>query len=107
MKILVVGDIMLDSYICGTAERMSQEAPVPIFLKDNANTPPSVLGGAGNVAMNLKELQVEVDLCGIIGNDLAGSIIARILRYNNIDDDYLYKDRIRKTTVKTRVLVNN
>ena len=60
-SILVVGDIILDAYLRGKSSRLSQEAPVPVVLIE---TDDYVLGGAANVAANLKQLGCSVDLCG-------------------------------------------
>lgn len=74
-KILVVGDVMLDHYFHGTANRLSPEAPVPVV---HVGKQEPRLGGASNVALNLARLGAEVTLCGTVGRDHAGGIIRRI-----------------------------
>jgi len=66
MKIAIIGDVMIDSYIKGKVHRMSPEAPVPVLLLDKEE---HRLGGAANVALNLKALGAEVFLCSVIGKD--------------------------------------
>ena len=65
-KVLVVGDIMLDSYLFGDAHRISPEAPVPIIRVENEK---NLLGGAGNVARNIKSLGANPMLIALTGND--------------------------------------
>ena len=66
MKVAIVGDVMIDSYVMGKVHRMSPEAPVPVLLLDKEE---HRLGGAANVALNLKALGAEVYLCSVIGTD--------------------------------------
>lgn len=80
-RILVAGDFILDSYTFGTAERISPEAPVPIVRAEREDEKP---GGAGNVALNLRALNMEVTAFGIAGNDAPGSILQRLLQDNGI-----------------------
>jgi rfaE bifunctional protein kinase chain/domain len=89
-RIAIVGDVMLDAYIMGKVHRMSPEAPVPILL---LNQEDQRLGGAANVALNLKALGAEVFLCSVVGKDVQGLKLIEFLQ-----------DDSRKTTVKTRVL---
>lgn len=95
---VIVGDIMLDTYECGTVTRISPEAPVPIF---NTREKKHVLGGAGNVAANLSALGCEVRLLGIIGRDAAGESIKGLLLKHRVSCQRLLTVR-RPTTVKTR-----
>ena len=71
-NILVIGDVMLDTYMSGKISRISPEGPIPVF---NYKTQNDYLGGAANVAMNLKSIGANVTLCGTIGNDLNGNKI--------------------------------
>jgi rfaE bifunctional protein kinase chain/domain len=103
-NILVVGDLMLDHYIFGTATRLSPEAPVPIVNVKNEN---KIIGGAANVASNLVDLGAAVFLAGITGNDAFGEEIRFILQGKNIGTDLIMKDDSRSTTVKTRVIASN
>jgi D-glycero-beta-D-manno-heptose-7-phosphate kinase len=100
IKILVVGDIMLDEYIHGTSNRISPEAPVPIVLvNDNSSN----LGGAANVANNCANLGAAVTLIGIIGVDDAGKELALKMESNNIN--YLGPiDENAVTTKKIRIM---
>src|SRR5947209_6077760 len=72
-RVLVIGDVILDRYIFGTAERMSQEAPVPVLLADQRE---ERLGGAASVASMLAVLGAEVQLLGVVGTDLPSAAIA-------------------------------
>jgi rfaE bifunctional protein kinase chain/domain len=103
-NILVIGDLMLDHYIFGSATRLSPEAPVPIVnvIKEN-----KIIGGAANVASNLVDLGAVVTLAGIIGNDHPGEEIKSILSAKNISTELIVKDDSRTTTVKTRVIAGN
>ena len=69
VKVLVIGDLMIDHYIRGKFERISPEAPVPIVDIINEET---MLGGAGNVLKNLKSFGVNTDIVSVIGNDAHG-----------------------------------
>ena len=93
-KVLVVGDIMLDEYHFGRVERISPEAPVPVFLETNERR--FVAGGAANVAVNISAIGVDVTLFGIIGNDYSGDKIIELI--------YITKIENRKTTLKLRYI---
>lgn len=95
---------MLDSYLFGNVERISPEAPVPIIDITNKQ---DKLGGAANVAANIKNLGGTPILCSIIGNDINGSTFLELLEKLNISRDYIYKSDNRKTTSKTRIIGNN
>lgn len=73
VKALVVGDIMLDEFVYGSVKRISPEAPVPVF---QPNKKKEMLGGAGNVAANLRSLGCKTTFMGIVGNDMQGRMIA-------------------------------
>lgn len=103
-SILVVGDLMVDHYITGSASRLSPEAPVPVVNVKNETT---TLGGAGNVVQNLVSLGAKVVVAGIIGNDSAGGDLISILSKESVETDTIIKDGSRPTTVKTRVLVGS
>lgn len=103
-KILIIGDIMLDIYVRGVVERISPEAPVPIFaLKEESSS----LGGAGNVANNVKSLGGIPLLAGIIGNDVEGSTVLNIFKENKIKTDGIIIDNSRPTISKTRIIAHN
>ncbi len=99
-KILVLGDVMLDHYVWGSVERISPEAPVPVL---DIQKEEYRLGGAANVALNLRTLNTAVYLCGIVGNDKEGQLIHSILSEKGIDGSLLVTDISRPTTLKTRI----
>ena len=103
-KILVVGDIMIDSYSWGYVERQSPEAPVPIV---NLQRKEDRLGGAGNVALNIKALGATPILCSVIGEDASGNKLLELLRQENLCTEGIVIDETRKTTTKTRIINNN
>ena len=98
-NVLVIGDIMLDTYIKGTVDRMSPEAPVPVVSENNRYF---CLGGAANVALNLKALGAKTHLISVIGKDAIGQKIQVLLEKESIEAT-LITDQSRKTTNKTRV----
>jgi rfaE bifunctional protein kinase chain/domain len=103
-NILVIGDLMLDHYIIGSATRLSPEAPVPILNIQREN---KIIGGAANVASNLVDLGADVHLAGMTGDDSAGAEIVSILDTKAIDTKLIFTDQLRTTTVKTRVIAGN
>lgn len=99
-KILVVGDVMIDTYLLGKVDRISPEAPVPVvFLKEEQNR----LGGAGNVALNIASLGGEVVLCSVIGDDDNGVLFKDLMNNENLDLKGILSSTSRKTTMKSRV----
>ncbi|PLX82069.1 MAG: bifunctional heptose 7-phosphate kinase/heptose 1-phosphate adenyltransferase [Desulfuromonas sp.] len=100
-KVLVAGDLMLDEYLWGDAGRISPEAPVPVV---NIVRTELRLGGAGNVALNLATLGVDVKLAGVVGDDLDGREANRILSGSGIDTEGLLVSGERCTTRKSRVI---
>src|SRR3954471_17538097 len=75
-KVLIIGDVMLDSYLWGKVERISPEAPVPIV---HTQTRENRLGGAANVALNVQSLGAQPILCAVIGNDLEGQALLALM----------------------------
>lgn len=102
--ILVVGDVMLDRYLTGTVSRISPEAPVPVVLQRGME---DRLGGAANVALNIRALGGHPILCSVVGNDADGGIFQALLPQHGISPEGLLRSSQRRTTVKTRVLGNN
>lgn len=99
-KILVIGDVMLDHYVWGKVERISPEAPVPVLQAINEEYR---LGGAANVALNLRALGAEAILYGISGADQSGDILRERLNLAGISDANIFRDDQRRTTLKTRM----
>ncbi len=99
----VVGDLMLDRYLWGVAERVSPEAPVPIVEIDHSKTYTTV-GGAGSVMRDLAALGAEVWAAGVIGEDAVGESIVTDLEADGIETSLVIRDASRPTTLKTRVL---
>ena len=104
-KILVIGDIMLDKYLFGEVNRMSPEAPVPVFdIKEEINKP----GGAANVAVNLSSLGQEINLLSICASDINGKILLGLINaQNNIYYKIPQKRSPCKTITKTRIMCQN
>src|SRR6201996_3456691 len=100
-RVLVVGDVMLDRYIWGNAERISQEAPVILLRADRRE---ERLGGASSVATMLRALGARVSLAGVIGDDVDGKRIRDILHAHGIDDTAVMADPNRPSTVKERYI---
>ena len=99
--ILVIGDIMADRYIWGSASRISPEAPVPVVNVKNETV---TLGGAANVAQNLYKLNAKVSICGVTGNDPIAIAILNQLKKEKIDATGVVADKSRPTTLKTRIM---
>jgi rfaE bifunctional protein kinase chain/domain len=102
-NILIIGDVMLDSYLFGKVERISPEAPVPVI---DILTKENKLGGAANVAANIKNLGGTPILCSIIGDDINGEIFLGLLKNISISNKFIYQSKTRKTTTKTRIIGN-
>src|SRR4029077_19289895 len=100
-RVLVVGDLMLDRYVWGDAERISQEAPVILLHADKRE---ERLGGASSVASMLHVLGARVMLAGVVGADADGQRLRRLLQESSIDDEALLSDPGRPTTVKERYI---
>ena len=99
-KILVIGDLMLDTFLWGKVTRISPEAPVPVVdIQRRASYP----GGAANVARNLASLSTQTGLAGVIGEDVPGRQLVEILTGEKIGTDSIRRTALRPTTHKTRV----
>ncbi|MGK7394557.1 MAG: bifunctional heptose 7-phosphate kinase/heptose 1-phosphate adenyltransferase [Candidatus Cyclobacteriaceae bacterium M3_2C_046] len=101
LKVLIVGDVMIDSYIWGTVERISPEAPVPIVSIKKKETR---LGGAANVALNIQAMGATPLLCSVIGHDTDSQEFIKLLQKRNISAKGIIQSEERVTTVKERVL---
>lgn len=104
MKILIIGDVMLDSYMWGSVERISPEAPIPIVSVSKKENRP---GGAANVALNVQSLGATPLLFSVTGNDSENELFLRIMETKGLDTSGILPDLQRKTTVKTRVISSN
>ena len=101
---MIIGDIMLDVYMKGKVERISPEAPVPIV---SVTEKFSRLGGAANVAQNLKALNAEPILCSVIGHDEKSKDLLELMREQNMNISGIVKSSERITTRKVRIISNN
>ena len=101
---LVVGDVMLDSYLFGTVERMSPEAPVQVVLMSGRD---ERAGGAANVARNVQALGAKVHIATVIGNDSAGDRLQDLFQASSMGDSVFLYEEGRITTIKTRIIRDN
>ena len=104
LKVGVIGDVMLDTYMWGKVDRISPEAPVPVVSLKKWELR---IGGAGNVALNVQSLGAQVFLLSVTGNDENGRKLEKLFRHNNISTDYILKSASRVTTNKIRVISRN
>lgn len=103
-RILVIGDVMTDAYVWGQVDRISPEAPVPVVMvKSRA----SRLGGAANVALNIKAMGAVPLLCSVVGEDDRGADFMKTLRDEAITCEGIIKSPNRITTTKFRIIGNN
>ena len=100
-RVLLVGDLILDRYIYGDAERISPEAPVPVLRAVETR---EAVGGCANVAACLRALGCEVVCCGMIGADRHGETLRRLLQESGVDDSAVFVQSDRPTTTKTRLV---
>jgi D-glycero-beta-D-manno-heptose-7-phosphate kinase len=101
--VLVIGDVMIDSYLIGKVDRISPEAPVPVVaLKKREN----MLGGAANVALNVKALGAKAVLCSVIGNDKQGDELIKLMQTSGLSTEGIIRSNERITTTKFRVISN-
>jgi D-glycero-beta-D-manno-heptose-7-phosphate kinase len=104
LNVLIVGDVMIDRYIHGKVNRISPEAPVPVveFTRSEER-----LGGAANVALNVKALGAMPYLFSVIGQDTEGVVFQNLLRNNNLPLQGITLSPRRLTTVKTRIVAGS
>lgn len=103
LNVLIIGDVMVDSYLWGHVERISPEAPVPIVsVKSRENR----LGGAANVALNIKAMGANPILCSVVGVDQKGGEFIGLLEDQQMDTSGIVKSSSRITTTKFRVIGN-
>ncbi|MEM9856416.1 MAG: bifunctional ADP-heptose synthase [Bacteroidota bacterium] len=101
LRVLVIGDVMVDAYIWGGVERVSPEAPVPVVRVTKRDYR---LGGAANVALNVQALGATPILCSVVGKDEAGDRFKERLAQRNLSSEGLLESEDRPTTIKTRVI---
>ena len=104
LRILVIGDVMLDRYVMGEVSRISPEAPVPVLSVTDER---SVAGGAANVALNVRSLGAQVESVGWFGKDERGDELIDILRSENIEVDQAFRFSTAPTISKSRVTASN
>lgn len=101
LRALIIGDVMIDSYIWGRVERISPEAPVPVVTVTRRE---KRLGGAANVALNVQALGATPVLCAPVGDDAEGDIFKGLLRKRSLTDEGIIISSHRPTTMKERIL---
>ncbi len=104
LRALIIGDVMIDSYLWGKVDRISPEAPVPIV---DVKKREERLGGAANVALNIQALGAMPLLCSVIGKDSKGESMFQLLKNNNLRTEGMMCSSKRITTTKFRILGNN
>lgn len=104
LNILIIGDVMMDSYLWGSVERISPEAPVPVI---SVNKKENRLGGAANVALNVQSLEATPIICAVIGDDKEGDEFLNLLVRQGLSTEGIIRLPARPTTVKTRVISHN
>jgi rfaE bifunctional protein kinase chain/domain len=104
VRILVVGDIMLDRFIWGDVSRISPEAPVPVVVVEKETF---LLGGAANVVNNIHSLGGKASLCGVVGDDEMGQKVLKRLSEMGIERSGISIEPGRQTTVKTRIIAHH
>ena len=104
LSIMIIGDVMVDSYLWGRVDRISPEAPIPIVaLKNRENR----MGGAANVARNIRSMGAKPILCSVVGSDLMGDTFYELLKEGNIETYGLVRSSHRITTTKFRIFGDN
>ena len=104
LTVLVIGDVMLDSYIWGQVDRVSPEAPVPIVRVKKRDYR---LGGAANVGLNVRALGAKPILCALAGEDEAGRKLLACLEQQGMSREGIVVSKNRPTTIKTRVIASH
>jgi D-glycero-beta-D-manno-heptose-7-phosphate kinase len=100
MRVLIIGDVMVDAYLWGTVDRISPEAPVPVVAVTRRN---NRLGGAANVALNIKALGATPVLCSVTGRDIKGSELMILMQEEELDNSGILQSTKRITTTKFRI----
>jgi rfaE bifunctional protein kinase chain/domain len=103
LRVLIIGDVMVDAYVWGRATRLSPEAPVPVVHVARTE---NRLGGAANVALNVQALGATPLLCAVIGTDAGGDQLLQLLHESGLPADGIIRSAGRPTTVKQRILAH-
>ena len=98
LNVLIIGDVMIDAYMWGNVSRISPEAPVPIV---SVNTKENRLGGAANVALNVKAMGGNPILCSVIGDDEGSKVFIDLLKNIKLNTEGILKSKERITTIKS------
>src|ERR1041385_4290164 len=101
LRVLIIGDVMVDAYIWGAVERISPEAPVPVISVKKRDFR---LGGAANVALNILSLGAKPVLCALAGQDGQGERLLSMLKEKGMSAEGIVMTQSRPTTVKARVI---
>ena len=104
VRVLIIGDVMIDSYVWGKVSRISPEAPVPVVAVSKKEIR---LGGAANVALNIQAMGAIPLLCSVVGEDQNGAAFLSLLKNNKMTGEGIIRSAKRVTTVKTRIIGNN
>lgn len=104
LKILVIGDVILDHYLIGKVDRISPEAPVPVVVHQIEEYR---LGGAANVALNIKAMGATPYLLSLVGTDVDGEKLIKLLEETSLSTSLITKDKNKITSCKTRILARN
>src|SRR6056297_1101367 len=104
LRILIIGDAMIDSYLWGDVERISPEAPVPVVSRTEKE---NRLGGAANVAINIKSLGSKPILASVIGNDRRADTFKKLMDKQGLTKEGIFESNSRVTTNKTRIISQN
>ena len=103
VKVLLIGDFMVDHYVIGNSNRMSPEAPVPVVIPEDEYFIP---GGAGNVALNLSKMGAKVTCMGAVGQDTFGESLIQKLKRDNVNTEFIEVIANHTTTLKQRIYCN-
>ncbi|MFT3703352.1 MAG: PfkB family carbohydrate kinase [Agriterribacter sp.] len=104
IKVGIIGDVMLDTYMWGKVDRISPEAPVPVVA---VNKKEYRIGGAGNVALNIQSLGAQAAVLSVAGNDDEGSELKKMFEAHGINTTFFLQSPKRITTNKTRIIARN
>lgn len=104
LKVLIIGDVMVDSYVWGKVSRVSPEAPVPVVMRTQTE---NRLGGAANVAVNIRSLGAIPVMCSVIGTDEESKIFRELIREMGMPEEGVIESHERITTSKTRIIAGH